>query len=423
MYIWLFVSLILLILLSAFFSGSEIAFASVNKTRLKKVAASGNPYAKTALSICMHFEDALSTILIGNNVVNIGAASVSAIIAISVIGESGVIVSSFIMTILIIIFGEITPKIIAKRHSYKFTLFVAYPLRFLMVVLKPIITITVWVVNIFLKVCRQKESKEPSVTEEELVSLIESVADVGIIDEDRSELLQSALEFSNISAQDILTPRTDMVVIDIDDDIDAIVEIALNSPYSRIPVYEGTVDNVIGILHLGQFLKELVDKKHIDLRSLLIEAYFIHQTMKLPAIFSELKRRRLQMAVVTDEYGGTMGCITMEDVLEELVGEIWDEADEISNDFMITGENTYVVSGDLSIHDFLEYLDIDERDFESDYKTVGGWAIEVLNKFPNINDSFEYKNLTVTVIALDGLRVAKLSIVVKPFNVEQEKLA
>ncbi len=411
---WSAISLILLVMLSAFFSGSEIAFASVNKTRLKKKSESGNSYAKTALYIHEHFEDALSVILIGNNLVNIGAASIATVIAIKLMGESGVIVSTLIMTVFVLIFGEITPKTIAKKHCDKFALMVSYPLRFLMIILKPIISVIVWIVKLVSKLWENGDQKERSITEEELVTLIESVTDDGIIDEDRSELLQSVLEFSTISAEEILTPRTDMLVIDIDDDMNAIIEIALNSPYSRIPVYEGSVDNIIGILHLGYFLKELVDKKQIDIRSSLIDAYFIHQTMKLPTIFSELKRQQLHMAIVTDEYGGTMGCITMEDVLEELVGEIWDESDEIINDFIPVGENTYEVSGDLTIHDFMEYVDIDDRNFESDYTTVGGWTIEVLNRFPNINDSFKYKNLTVTVTALDARRVARLSVYVTP---------
>lgn len=418
---WPYIWIVLLIILSAFFSGSEIAFASVNKARLKKSVQSGNSCAKTAFYICEHFEDALSTILIGNNLVNIAASSISTIIAIGLMGESGTVVATLIMTVFILLFGEITPKIIAKQQCNQFVLLVSYPLRFLMSVLKPVITVVVWIVNLTSKLWERDENKEPSVTEEELVSIIESVEDDGIIDKDRSDLLQSALEFSDISAQEILTPRTDMVAIDIDDDMDAIIGIVLNSPYSRIPVYEGSVDNIIGVLYLGRFLKKLVDSDQIDIRSILINACFIHKTMKLPAVFAELQRRRLQMAIVTDEYGGTMGCITMEDVLEQLVGDIWDETDEIIKEFVSVGENTYEVSGDLTIRDFLEYADVDDRDFESNYRTVGGWAIEMLNGLPNTGDTFEYKNLTVTVIALDGLRVARLSVNVAP-EAEEEQL-
>lgn len=405
-----YIGIILLIIFSAFFSGSEIAFASVNKVRLKKISQSGNSRAKIALYICEHFEDTLSTILIGNNLVNIAASSISTVIAINLMGESGTIVATLIMTILILIFGEITPKIIAKQQCDQIVLLVSYPLRFLMFIMKPVIVVVVWIVNLASKLWEKDGQKEISVTEEELVSIIESVEDDGIIDKGRSDLLQSALEFSSISAQEILTSRMDMFAIDIDDDMDAIIDIALSSTYSRIPVYEGSVDNIIGVLYLGHFLKRLLDEDQVDIRSILIDACFIYKTMKLPVIFAELKRRRLQMAIVTDEYGGTMGCITMEDVLEELVGDIWDETDEIINEFVSVGENNYEVSGDVAIRDFLEYVDIDDRDFEGDYMTVGGWAIEMLNGLPNIDDMFEYKNLTVTVSALDGMRVTKLSV-------------
>ncbi|MEA4962569.1 hemolysin family protein [Lutispora sp.] len=411
---WPYIGIVLLIMLSAFFSGSEIAFASVNKARLKKASQAGKSSAKIALYITEHFEDALSTILIGNNLVNIAASSISTVIAIGLMGESGTIAATLIMTVVILTFGEITPKIIAKQQCDKFVLLASYPLRFLMVIMKPVIAVVVWIVNLISKIWEKDGQKEPSVTEEELVSIIEIVEDDGIIDKDRSELLQSALEFSDISVEEILTPRTDMVAIDIDDDMDTIVDIALNSPYSRIPVYEDTIDNIIGVLYLGRFLKKLVDEEPVNIRSMLIEACFVHKTMKLPAIFAELKRRRLQLAIVTDEYGGTMGCITMEDVLEQLVGDIWDETDEIINEFVIIGENTYEVSGDLTIRDFFEYVDIDDRDFESQYSTVGGWTIEMLNGLPNTGDTFRYKNMTIKVIELDGMRITRLSVVVAP---------
>ncbi len=413
------IALIILIMFSAFFSGSEIAYASANKMRLKKASESGNKYAKVALYIYEHFDDALSTVLVGNNLVNIGAASISAVIAIGLMGESGAAVSTVIMTIIILIFGEISPKTIAKKHCDKFTLIVAYPLRFLMFILKPLIFVIGQIVKLVSKLWDNGAEKEPSVTEEELVSIIESVADDGLIDEDRSELLQSALEFSEITAQEILTPRTDMLVIDIEDDRDSIIETIVNSPYSRIPVYEGTIDNIIGILHIGSFMKELVSNKDADIRSSLIESFYVFQTMKLPKIFSELKNRYLQMAIVTDEYGGTMGLITLEDVLEELVGEIWDESDEVINDFVSAGQNKYLVSGYLSIYDFLEYVGIDDRSFDSYYTTVGGWVIENINGFPNINDEFEYKNLKVTVTKLDGLRVEQISVFVAPELIER----
>jgi putative hemolysin len=415
--LWSVISLFILIALSAFFSGSEIAFASASKVRLKTASESDNPYARMALYIYDHFEDALSTILIGNNLVNIAASSIATVIAIALVGPSGAAVATLVMTILILIFGEISPKIIAKQNSHKFTLLVSYPLRLLMFVLKPVVLIVVWIVGKVSRLWDKGQEKEPSVTEEELVTLIESVKENGIIDEGFSDLLQSALEFSDTMVQEILTPRTDLVAIDINEPLDIIIDTVLNSSYSRIPVYDESIDNIIGILHIEHLLKKLADNEQIeqiDVRSILIDAFFIHKTMKLPDVFSELKRRRLHMAIVTDEYGGTMGCVTMEDILEELVGDIWDESDEITDDFVRVDDNTYEVSGDVSVYDFLEFFDLESRDFESEYTTVGGWAIEMLDGFPNVNDSFNFENLIVTVTELDGLRVARLTVGVTP---------
>lgn len=407
---WPYLCIVFLVVFSAFFSGSEIAFASVNEMRLKKRAESGDLRAKNALYISEHFDDALSTILIGNNLVNIAATSISTVVAVNLIGPSGTMVSTFIMTVLILVFGEICPKIIAKQQSDKFALLASYPLRVLMLILKPVIIVIIWIVNPISKIWDKASQKEPIVTEEELVTIIESVEENGVIDEDRSELLQSALEFSNKRAQEILTPRTDMVAIDINDDMNSIIEVVFNSPYSRIPVFEKSIDNIIGILHISHFLRKLADSEQVDIRSILIETCFIHKTMKLPEIFAELNRRRMHMAIVVDEYGGTMGCITMEDVLEEIVGEIWDETDKVENDFIRIEENKYEVSGDLSIQDFLEYMNIYDNNFKSDYMTVGGWAMEMLDGLPNVNDKFKYKNLILKVTGIDGLRVTKLSV-------------
>ncbi|HHY76996.1 MAG TPA: HlyC/CorC family transporter [Clostridiales bacterium] len=408
-----YIGIVICLAFSAFFSGSEIAYASANKVRLKKAAEVGNKRAKTAYYISEHFDDALTTILIGNNLVNIAASSISTVIAISLMGESGTIVATIVMTIIILTFGEIAPKIIAKQQCDKFVLLVSFPLRFLIYILKPVIVVVVGFVNLVSKLWKKDNNNEPSITEEELVSIIESVEEEGVIDSERSDLLQSALEFSDISVEEILTPRTDMMAININDSMDSIIETVLESPYSRIPVYDDSIDNIIGILHMGRFFRKLVDNKEIDIRSILIDACFVHKTMKLPDLFDELKDRRLQMAIVTDEYGGTMGCITMEDILEELVGDIWDEADEIVNDFKIIDENTYEVSGDLSLRDFFDYVDIDDRDFESDYSTVGGWAMEMIDDIPSIGDTFKYKNLTIKVIELDGMRVTKLAVFVE----------
>ena len=405
-----YIGIVICIMFSAFFSASEISYASVNKMRLKSKAETGDRRARVALYIAENFNDALSTILIGNNLVNIAASSISTVIVINLMGERGTIVSTLVMTVVILIFGEITPKIVGKKISDKYVLIAAYPLRILTIALSPVIKLVVFVVNLLSKLWKT-DDEAPTITEEELFTIIESVEDDGIIDKDRSDLLQSALEFSKISVMEIITPRIEMTTIDIDDDIYTIIDTVLDTPYSRIPVYEYTVDNIIGVLyvdHLLDILTEIEDVKYIDLKSILIDTCFIHKTMKLPEVFTKLNNGKLQMAIVTDEYGGTMGCITMEDILEELVGEIWDENDEIYNDFIEITDCTYEINAEINLRDFAEYLDFDEEHFESEYSTVGGWVIENFNRLPNIGDTFKYERLMVKVIELDGLRVSRI---------------
>ncbi len=418
--IWPFAAIVILLLLSAFFSGSEIAFTSVSKSRLKSASEKGDSRADVALYIYDHYEDALSTILIGNNLVNIAASAVSTVILIGLIGTAGAGVSTLVMTALILVFGEITPKIVARQNSYKFALLASYPIRILMLILKPIIVAVVWAVD-KVSVLWKSEEKQPLVTEDELVTLIENITESGIIDKERSELLQSAIEFSEITVEEILTPRIDMVTIDINDSMEEIAQTVLDSNFSRIPVYDDSIDNIIGVLHTEHFLMKLTETQDVDIRSILIDMCFIHQTMTLPNALAELQKSNLQMTIVTDEYGGTMGLITMEDILEELVGDIWDEADEIVNEFTPISEYVYEVAGDMSVIDFLDFMNINDRDFESEYTTVGGWAIEMLDSFPDVNDSFDYKNLSVRVTELDGRRVEKLVVKMDPDYEDDEE--
>lgn len=404
---------------SAYFSASEIAFASANKMRLKKSAESGSKRAELAYFIFEHYETALTTILIGNNLVNIASSSLATVIAIRLLGEGGAGVATAVMTVLILIFGEIVPKILAKDHAEGFSLQTAPFLRFLMFATFPVVFILsklLYVVNLLFGIPEQT----PTVTEDDLFSIIETVEDEGIIDEERSDLLQSALEFSDISAQEIITPRVDMVSIDIEDDMDSIIELANHSRFSRIPVYEDSIDNIIGILYLNHFFKKVVETKEFSIRSLLMDVCFIHKSMKLPAVLAELKRRKMHMAVVTDEYGGTLGVLTMEDVLEQLVGDIWDESDEVEVYFKNIDEKTVEVDADISIYDFLEYFEIDERDFDSDYTTVGGWVIETLNGFPEAQASFQFMHLTVRVQEITEHRILTVRVEVGEKEVEEE---
>ena len=415
---WPYLAIVILIAFSAFFSGSEIAFASANKMRLKKGAAEKGLREKVAYEISENYSTALSSILIGNNLVNIAASSVATVIAMSIFGENsskGPAIATTVMTILILIFGEITPKIIAKKNSDTFSVTVSLPLKIIMTILKPVNVVVMGILHFFEKLWGKTEG--PSMTEEELASIIEIIEDEGVIDEDQSELLQSALEFSDITAQEILKPRVDMISIDIDDDFDEIKDLIFNVPYSRIPVYRDTIDNIIGILYIDHFFKALVDQPEMDnraLEALLMPPSFIHKTMKLPAVMTQLRSKTMHLAIVVDEYGGTMGMVTLEDAIEQLVGDIWDETDEIVDDVTQLAEDSFRVSGDQSIYDFLEQFELDDHRFDTEYVTVGGWAIEMFDGYPQKGDSFEYQNLKVTIDEVDDLRIVSLLVKVFP---------
>ncbi len=407
---------------SAFFSGSEIAYTSVNKNRLKKQADEGSKKAKKAVYIADNFDKALSTILIGNNLVNIASASISTIIAIDLVGEElGTTAATVVMTILLLIFGEISPKIVAKEINEKFSLAVAGLLKLLMTVLSPVVWVTVSIVNLISKIWSGRIEEESGMTEDELLTIIETVEDEGVIDENQSELLQSALEFSDIEVSEIIVPRVDMLAVGIDDDKEEVLKTLIDARFSRVPVYKKNIDNIIGVLPVNNLFKQLTNGEEMSIEPLLVDVCFVHKAMKLPAVLDELKRRQTHLAIVTDEYGGTMGLVTMEDILEQLVGDIWDESDEITLEIIPTGENTYEVSGDMNVYDLLDYIEVDDKDFESEYSTVGGWAIEMLGGIPAEGASFAYKNFEVTIREMADMRVVTVAVVVTPVEDDDEE--
>ncbi len=409
-----YLEILILICLSAYFSGSEIAFASSNRLRLRSRADDSDAKLsdKLALYVFDRFDDALTSILIGNNLVNIAASSLATVIAISILGEDYAWVATAVMTILIIIFGEILPKIFASRDPDRFAAKASVPLRAIMWLLKPV----TWAVNRFMRFAsglwHGRETDE-AVTTDDLETLIETAEDEGVIEEERCDLLQNALDFSDVLAYEIITPRVDMIAIDIDDDFSELMEIMDASPYSRIPVYEDTIDHIIGILHLNQVYRRMAEEAILDtslLRELLLPVFFVHKTMPLDDVLATMRARHCHMVIVTDEYGGTMGCLTMEDVLEEIVGDIWDETDEVDPEFKKVGRELYEADGDMRTTDLFDELEMDERDFDDDNATLGGWTIEMLGGYPKVGDSFTYKNLTVTVKRRRNLRVTKLTI-------------
>lgn len=401
-----YIGIILLLIGSAFFSSSEIAYASANRSRLRKAAESGSKAGKWALEISEHYDKALCTVLIGNNLVNIASSSVATVIAMALVGDAGVAIATGVMTFLLLIFGEILPKQLAKQYCDSYALAVAPILKLCMVITAPL-------VRLFMAMIAQLSklwggSQDASITYEDLVTVIETVEEEGIIDEDCSELLQSAIEFDETEAQEIVTHRVEMTALDISDPVEELIETALNCEYSRIPVYEGTIDNIIGILPVNQLLKELLDTPTPDIRSLLQEPVFVPQTRELPELLEQMRRSKFHMAVVTDDHGGTLGIVTMEDILEELVGEIWDETDEIEEDIVELPNDDLLVDGGMMLGDFLEYIEVNDPELEDYIITVSGWVTEVLDDYPEVGDTFQYQHYRITIEETDDLCASKL---------------
>lgn len=411
--------MVVLLLCSAFFSGSEIAYMSANPRRLEK-AGEKSSAARLAFKIQSRFDKILGTLLIGNNLVNTAASSVATMFVVALFPGSdgvGATIATVAVTVLVLVFGEIIPKILAKQKAVSFVQIVAYPLQFVIWVLTPIAAPFVAVVNLMFR----KKQTEPTVTEEDLSTIIETVGEEGVLDEERSDLLQSALDFANTTVGEILTHRLKWDAINIDDASERIAAVISNTPYSRLPVYERDFDHIIGVLNVKHYYRVLVDEGEItDLRPLLKEPTFVYTNMKLPVALAKMREEQNHVDFVLDEYGGIMGIVTMEDILEQLVGDIWDENDEIENEFVETDENIWEVVGDANIEDMFDMLDVDYRDFESDFTTVSGWAIEMLDADPHEGDSFEYRNLYVIVTEMGENRIERLSVIVKPVPEEDE---
>lgn len=416
-----YILLVILIALSAFFSASETAYTTVNKIRLQNHVDAGSKKAKTALFIAENYDRTLTTILIGNNIVNIGASSIATLLFVKLFGPSGAAISTAVMTILILIFGEVLPKSFAKESSEKFALAFSRPLRILMTVFWPVVFLFIQLKKVAKHISPIKEEETPTVTEQELKFIVESIEDEGVLEKQESELVQHALEFDEKTVQEVLTPRVDMTTLDIEDDLQTNIGLVLTERFSRIPVCRGTSDRIIGILHTKDLLEALVRGDAIDLASMVQPAFFVYKTKKLSSLLADFKRNKTHVAIVTDDYGGTVGMVTMEDLLEELVGDIWDEDEEIIRDFVRIDSQHFLISGDLTIRELFDHLDLPFSNLESNHTSCGGWALEALGHIPQAGEAFRFKNMTLTIQEMDDQRVKKLSVYLAPQPEEEEK--
>ena len=406
--IWKVVLVAAMMAFSALFSGTETAYSSVNKLRLKNYESQGNKKAAKALKLANRFDEVLTAVLIGNNIVNIAASSVSTLLFVSIFGSKGAGISTAVVTVLVLVFCEVLPKSYAKKNAEKISLAFASPLWVLIVLLKP----CVWALN-KLSSLFSKGDEAPTVTEDELKYMIDEIEEEGVIEEQESELVKSALEFDEISVEEILIPRVKMIGVDVTDTIDEIKETFTREMYSRLPVYEKSLDNIIGIITNKAFFKMLIEGKD-DIRGIIQEVPHIADTKLISEAMRSMQRSKVHLAIVTDQYGGTKGMITLEDIIEELVGEIYDEDDEIITNIVRLADNKYECAGDLNISDLLETLGLDEDMIVTEYSTVGGWITEILEHIPEAGESADSGVFRLTAAEVSEQNVEKVIIEVLP---------
>lgn len=410
----------LLILCSSFFSCIETAFSCVSTARLKNEESKGNKKAKNALFITENFDKALTTILIGNNVVNLGCSSLATVLCMNIFQNFAAAISTGLTTILVLTFGEIIPKCIGKEKSEAVALNTAIILKGLMIVLTPLSFLFIAIKTGALKLLNIRNDS-PTVTEDELKYIIEHSENEGVLEEEESEMVQSALEFDEKSAFEVLTPRVDMLALDIDDDFETNKNKILTERYSRVPVYKENLDNILGILYTRDYLEELIDGKTPDIKLLINDAFFTYKSRKLSALMNDLRKNQVNMAIVTDEYGGTLGIVTMEDLIEEIVGEIYDEDENIEKEYTKLRENCYFVSGDLEFDQLLELTDREDFDNDTESHTVGGFIFEHMGRIPKEGDKFEIDGLSFEVYKVEERRIISAIVKVDPSKVKKEE--
>lgn len=404
--------IIVCIVMSAYFSATETAFSSLNRIRVKNMADKGNKKAKLVLRLSEDYDSLLSTILIGNNIVNIASASLATVLFVKLLGnEAGPSVSTLVTTVVVLIFGEISPKSIAKESPEKFAMFSAPFLNVLRIILTPFNFLFGQWKKLLSLIFKSDEDR--SITEEELLTIVEEAEEEGGIDEQESELIRSAIEFSELEAMEILTPRIDVTGVSVEDSKEEIAEIFAETGYSRLPIYEESMDHILGIISQKDFHNTVyhTDK---EVSSIIRPVLFVAKNKKIDKLLKELQQKKSHMAVVMDEFGGTVGIVTLEDILEELVGDIWDEHDEVVQEIEQISENEYHVLGNTNLEKMFELL---EKEIELEVITVSGWVMNMLGRIPEKGDEFTYENLQVSVMEMDGKRVEKIRLIV---NKEEE---
>ncbi len=397
-----------LIALSAFFSATETAFSSINKIRLKNLAANGNKKAARTLKMSDHYDELLSTILVGNNIANILSSSLATVLFTRLTGSSGVTISTILMTVLVLLFGEISPKSIAKEKAESIAMALAPLLQFFVVILWPIN----WIFKQWKKLLKKVFRLHPSegITEEELITIVEEVESDGGLEKHEGELIRSAIEFNDLDVEDILMPRVDVIAVEQHDDVTHIAQVFCEHGYSRLPVYQDTIDHIIGIIHEKDFYTH-VQSGSKTLSEIINPPIVVTEGTKISKLLRILQHSKCHMAIVLDEFGGTVGIVTLEDILEELVGEIWDEHDDAQEEFQQQGDGSFLISCNANLDKILELLEIDKT---YEVSTVNGWVMQELGKVPEEGDCFHIGQWAVTVTKVEFRRAIEIQVVRTP---------
>lgn len=406
-------AMIVLVLASSFFSGAETSFSSLNRVKLKTMMSEGkaNRRIERTLALAEDYDIVLSTVLIGNNIVNIACTSLATLFFTGLLGDNsdlGATVSTVVMTIVVLIFGEVTPKTLAKEKAEQVAIAITPIIKFFIIIFTPL--------NFFFRGWKKlmnkvfKTGKADTITEEELKTYVDEAHTGGEIDENESELIRSSIEFDDIDVGDILVPRVDVEAVDKYAPLNEIEQVFNSTNFSRLPVYIDDIDNIVGVIHHRDF--ENARKRNLkSLRTVLKPVPAVSPDTKISKLLRILQKNKTHLAVVIDEFGGTEGIVTLEDILEELVGEIWDEHDEVLHDIEQIGDNEYIVQGSMSIDDFYEFFKINL--VEKDISTVNGWIMKNTDKIPQVDDSFTCNNLTALVLSVDGKRAEEIKITVE----------
>ena len=394
--------IVICLIFSAYFSATETAFSSLNRTRLKTMAEKGEKRAILACKLSDQYDKLISTILIGNNIVNILAASVGTMLFVSLYGDAGATISTIVLTILVLIFGEVSPKSIAKDCPEKFAMFSAPFIHVLMAVFTPLNFLFSQWKKLLARVFHLETSSKMS--QDELLMLVNEVQQDGSIDENEGDLLKNAIEFTDLEAADILIHRVELAMLPVDATKEEVAAMFTETRYSRLLVYEGSIDHILGVvLHKDFYVGSGITDK--PLRQIVSPVLFVLEHTRIRQILKRMQKAKTQLAVVLDEYGGTCGIVTMEDILEELVGEIWDEHDDVVEDIRPLPDGGFCVKGDVRLDDMLEFFHIDK---EYDVVSVGGWAQQELGAVPQTGDRFEAEGLEVTITATEMRRVTEI---------------